>query len=300
MASDNYKIGIDLGGTKIEIILLDKSGTELFRKRIKTPKNSYSLTLELISKLVFEAENLINSDASVGIGIPGKLSQKNELIEYANSTYLIGKPLILDLENLLNRKINVQNDANCFTLSEYTDGAGKNVDSLFGVILGSGVGGGIVINDRLHEGLNSNSGEWGHNQMPWSSELELKSNPCYCGRLGCIEAFLSGKGFQKTFFNITNKNISPEKIVELVDQEDEFAIQAMELYELRLAKSLSIVINLLDPDMIVLGGGLSNINRIYDKVPMLLDEYVLSDSISTQIIKAVHGDSSGVRGAAWL
>ena len=299
MKSNNYKIGIDLGGTKIEIILIDIIGREVYRKRIKTPSN-YELTVKSITNLVLQAEESINDKASIGIGIPGKLSSKTNFIEYSNSTYLINKPLIYDLEKSLSRKIKVQNDANCFALSEFKDGAGKDTKSLFAVILGSGVGGGIIINGELHEGSNSNAGEWGHNRLPWSTDNEINSRICYCGKKGCIETFLSGKGLRDSFYELTQKAFSSEQIVDLSFKQDPAAISILELYEERLAKSLSLIINTLDPEMIVIGGGMSNIDRIYQNVPNLIGKYVLSDSINTKIVKAFHGDSSGVRGAAWL
>ena len=299
MKSNNYKIGIDLGGTKIEIILIDIIGREVYRKRIKTPSN-YELTVKSITNLVLQAEESINDKASIGIGIPGKLSSKTNFIEYSNSTYLINKPLIYDLEKSLIRKIKVQNDANCFALSEFKDGAGKDTKSLFAVILGSGVGGGIIVNGELHEGSNSNAGEWGHNRLPWSNDNEINSRICYCGKKGCIETFLSGKGLRDSFYELTQKAFSSEQIVDLSFKQDPEAISILELYEERLAKSLSLIINTLDPEMIVIGGGMSNIDRIYQNVPNLIGKYVLSDSINTKIVKALHGDSSGVRGAAWL
>ena len=300
MKSSNYKIGIDLGGTKIEIILIDAIGCEIFRKRIKTPVSNYELTIKSITNLVTQAEEYINDQASIGIGIPGKLSTKTNFIEYSNSTYLINKPLIYDLEKSLIRKIKVQNDANCFALSEFKDGAGKDTKSLFAVILGSGVGGGIIVNGELHEGSNSNAGEWGHNRLPWSNDNEINSRICYCGKKGCIETFLSGKGLRDSFYELTQKAFSSEQIVDLSFKQDPAAISILELYEERLAKSLSLIINTLDPEMIVIGGGMSNIDRIYQNVPNLIGKYVLSDSINTKIVKAFHGDSSGVRGAAWL
>jgi fructokinase len=300
MKETNCMIGIDLGGTKIEIILLDLSGKELLRKRIKTPINDYPNTLTSISNLIFEFEKTGDYYASVGIGIPGKISQNTNLIEYANSTYLIGKPLIKDLEKNINRKIKVENDANCFALSEYVDGSANNANSLFAAILGTGVGGGIIINGDLVQGINSSTGEWGHNRLPWSNDLEIAGQHCYCGLLGCIETFLSGAGLQKSFFKFSKIHLSVEEIVDLSLKNNDLALKTLKLYEIRLAKSLSMVINVLDPEIIVLGGGLSNIDRIYDNVPPLLNKYVISDSVATKLVKAKYGDSSGVRGAAWL
>lgn len=300
MKETNCMIGIDLGGTKIEIIALDLLGKELLKKRIKTPINDYPNTLTSISNLIFEFEKTGDYHSSVGIGIPGKISQNTNLIEYANSTYLVGKPLIKDLEKIINRKIKVENDANCFALSEYVDGSAKNANSLFAAILGTGVGGGIIINGELVNGLNSAAGEWGHNRLPWSNDLEIEDQNCYCGLQGCIETFLSGAGLKKTYFKLSKMILSAEEIVDLSRKNNDLALKALKLYEIRLAKSLSMIINVLDPEIIVLGGGLSNIDRIYDNVPDLLNEYVISDSVTTKLVKAKHGDSSGVRGAAWL
>jgi len=300
MKETNCMIGIDLGGTKIEIIALDLLGKELLKKRIKTPINDYPNTLTSISNLIFEFEKTGGYHSSVGIGIPGKISQNTNLIEYANSTYLVGKPLIKDLEKIINRKIKVENDANCFALSEYVDGSAKNANSLFAAILGTGVGGGIIINGELVNGLNSAAGEWGHNRLPWSNDLEIEDQNCYCGLQGCIETFLSGAGLKKTYFKLSKMILSAEEIVDLSQKNNDLALKALKLYEIRLAKSLSMIINVLDPEIIVLGGGLSNIDRIYDNVPDLLNEYVISDSVTTKLVKAKHGDSSGVRGAAWL
>ena len=300
MKETNCMIGIDLGGTKIEIIALDLLGKELLKKRIKTPINDYPNTLTSISNLIFEFEKTGDYHSSVGIGIPGKISQNTNLIEYANSTYLVGKPLIKDLEKIINRKIKVENDANCFALSEYVDGSAKNANSLFAAILGTGVGGGIIINGELVNGLNSAAGEWGHNRLPWSNDLEIEDQHCYCGLQGCIETFLSGAGLKKTYFKLSKMILSAEEIVDLSQKNNDLALKALKLYEIRLAKSLSMIINVLDPEIIVLGGGLSNIDRIYDNVPDLLNEYVISDSVTTKLVKAKHGDSSGVRGAAWL
>lgn len=300
MKETNCMIGIDLGGTKIEIIALDLLGKELLKKRIKTPINDYPNTLTSISNLIFEFEKTGDYHSSVGIGIPGKISQNTNLIEYANSTYLVGKPLIKDLEKIINRKIKVENDANCFALSEYVDGSAKNANSLFAAILGTGVGGGIIINGELVNGLNSAAGEWGHNRLPWSNDLEIEDQNCYCGLQGCIETFLSGAGLKKTYFKLSKMILSAEEIVDLSQKNNDLALKALKLYEIRLAKSLSMIINVLDPEIIVLGGGLSNIDRIYDNVPDLLNEYVISDSVTTKLVKAKHGDSSGVRGAAWL
>ena len=300
MKETNCMIGIDLGGTKIEIIAIDLSGKELLKKRINTPINDYPNTLTSISNLIFEFEKTGDYHSSVGIGIPGKISQNTNLIEYSNSTYLIGKPLIKDLEKIINRKIKIENDANCFALSEYVDGSAKNANSLFAAILGTGVGGGIIINGDLVQGINSAAGEWGHNRLPWSNDLEIEDQHCYCGLLGCIETFLSGAGLKKTYFKLSKMILSVEEIVDLSQKNNDLALKALKLYEIRLAKSLSMIINVLDPEIIVLGGGLSNIDRIYDNVPDLLNEYVISDSVTTKLVKAKHGDSSGVRGAAWL
>jgi fructokinase len=281
------RIGIDLGGTKIEALALE-GGREVFRKRIAAPRGSYEATVSAVASLVGEM-----GEGSVGIGIPGALSRVTGLVKNANSTWLIGKPLKSDLEEALQREVRLENDANCFALSEATDGAGQGAAVVFGVILGTGVGGGIVVRGRLLAGPNAIAGEWGHNPLPAPTALDLPLGPCYCGRKGCIETYLSGPGLSRDHEQATGRRLAAEEIVFLGDA-------ALARYEERLARALASVINLLDPDVIVLGGGMSNAARLYTEVPRLWSRYVFSDHVATRLSRPAHGDSSGVRGAAWL
>ena len=282
------RIGIDLGGTKIEALALDAAGREVFRKRVPSPRGDYAATISAISSLVCEI-----GEGSVGIAIPGALSQVTGLVKNANSTWLIGKPLKQDLESALQRKVRIENDANCFALSEATDGAGRGAEVVFGVILGTGVGGGIGVNGKVLTGANAIAGEWGHNPLPLPSAQDLPLPDCYCGRAGCIETYLSGPGLARDHELRTGRRLPPEEIVSLGDQ-------SLERYMERLARALASVINLLDPDVIVLGGGMSKLGRLYTEVPRLWRRYVFSDHVATRLAPPVHGDSSGVRGAAWL
>ncbi len=294
------QIGIDLGGTKIEAIALDKNGTELARKRVDTPQGNYAATLEQIFALVTALETKLSRQGSVGVGIPGTLSPATSLVKNANSTCLIGHPLDKDLKKTLNRPVRLANDADCFTVSEATDGAAKGARSVFGVILGTGVGGGIVINGKPLCGPNAITGEWGHNALPWPQPHELPGPNCYCGQKGCIETFLSGPALSFYYQKIAGKSLLPEEINLQAELGDPDANKALEQYENRLAKALASVINILDPEVIVLGGGLSNIKRLYANVPKLWHEWVFSDRVETKLVQNHHGDSSGVRGAAWL
>ena len=281
------RIGVDLGGTKIEAIALDEACTEVFRKRSPTPRGDYEATLQAISSLVREA-----GEGSVGIGIPGTLSSVTGLVKNANSTWLIGKPLKEDLQGLLKREVRIENDANCFALSEAVDGAGKGAEVVFGVILGTGVGGGIVVHGKVVQGINAIAGEWGHNPLPLPTAQDLPLPPCYCGRAGCIETYLSGPGLARDHALLSGQSLNPEEIVG-----DE---RTMARYTERLARALAGVINVLDPDVIVLGGGMSNVGRLYTDVPRLWTRTVFSDQVATRLARNAHGDSSGVRGAAWL
>ncbi|HEV2430969.1 MAG TPA: ROK family protein, partial [Burkholderiales bacterium] len=281
------RIGIDLGGTKIEALALDAAGREVFRKRVSSPRGDYAATISAISSLVCEI-----GEGSAGIAIPGALSQVTGLVKNANSTWLIGKPLKQDLESALQRKVRIENDANCFALSEATDGAGRGAEVVFGVILGTGVGGGIGVNGKVLTGANAIAGEWGHNPLPLPSAQDLPLPDCYCGRAGCIETYLSGPGLARDHELRTGRRLPPEEIVSLGDQ-------SLERYMERLARALASVINLLDPDVIVLGGGMSKVGRLYTEVPRLWTRYVFSDHVATRLAPPVHGDSSGVRGAAW-
>ena len=293
------RIGIDLGGTKIEAIVLDNAGDEHFRHRVATPRGSYEKTIGTIVDLVAAAEAHIGSQCTIGVGIPGTVSPATGLIKNENSTWLIGKRFDRDLKNALDRPVRLANDANCFALSEASDGAGANVASVFGVILGTGVGGGLVMSGRLASGANAIAGEWGHNPLPWREDGEDPGPECWCGKHGCIETFLSGPAFEAQWFTATNQKQSVAEIVEL-SISDRVAESHVARYENRLARSLATVINLIDPDIIVLGGGLSNIDRLYENVPRMWQRFAFSDEIETPLRRAEHGDSSGVRGAAWL
>ncbi len=294
-------IGIDLGGTKIEVLLLDSAGRECFRKRLPTPQGQYEATLQTIRLLVDEAEQQAGKACTVGIGTPGAISPATGLMKNANSVVLNGKPVRGDLETLLQRDVRIENDANCFALSEATDGAGAGAAVVFGVIVGTGTGAGIVVHGRVLTGANAISGEWGHNPLPWPQREELPGKPCYCGKQGCIETWLSGPGFEAEYRLAANGAFGASvDIVQQAEQGDALAEQQLQAYEERMAKSLAHVINILDPDVIVLGGGMSNIQRLYHNVPQRWGKYVFSDQVSTRLLAPRFGDSSGVRGAAWL
>lgn len=293
----NVRLGIDLGGSKIEIIALADSGSELLRRRIVTPQNDYGATLTAVATLVEQAERDLGQRSSVGIGIPGVESPATGLIKNANSTCLIGKPLRRDLQTQLQREIRVANDANCFALSEATDGAGEGAEVVFGVILGTGVGGGIVVRGQVLTGANAIAGEWGHNWMPGDERFRPD---CYCGRKGCVETFLSGPALAADHLRTNHAVLSSEAISEGAIHGDVACEATLRRYEARLARAVAQVINILDPNAVVLGGGLSNLDRLYDNVPRLWGEYIFSDHVGTRLVKNRHGDSSGVRGAAWL
>ena len=304
------RLGIDLGGTKIEIIALDDRGKELLRRRVATPKDDYYETLQAIAQLVRDAKAELGqqgsaSSCSLGIGTPGALSSATGRLKNSNSVVLNGQPILQDLEALLQRKVQISNDANCFALSEAVDGAAAGAEVVFGVILGTGVGAGIVVNGHVLTGHvltgpNGIAGEWGHNPLPWPEPHELPGPPCYCGKRGCIETFLSGPGMMQLHKQQTGDSLNSEDIVARAEQGDAVCVQTMQTYEHRLARSLAHVINILDPDVIVLGGGMSNIERLYRNVPALWGEWVFSDRVDTKLVKHRFGDSSGVRGAAWL
>ena len=293
-------IGVDLGGTKIEVLLINQQGQELLRKRVATPKGDYQATLRAIQSLVLEAEQQAGMRCTVGMGTPGAISTVTGLMKNANSVVLNGQPLKADIENLLQRPVYIENDANCFALSEATDGAGAGASIVFGVIIGTGTGGGIIINGRIVTGANAISGEWGHNPLPWPHADELPGEPCYCGKQGCIETWLSGPGLAVAYHKLSGKTLSAHAIVALAEQGETAAESILQAYEERLAKSLAHLINILDPQVIVLGGGMSNIQRLYHTVPQYWQKYVFSDQITTRLVPPCYGDSSGVRGAAWL
>ena len=294
------QIGIDLGGTKIEGIALEADTPVAVRRRLATPRD-YAGTLDAIARIVGEIEVEAGRTGTVGVGIPGVVSHATGLVKNANSTWLIGRALLADLEARLARPVRVANDANCFTLSEAIDGAGQGFETVFGVILGTGVGGGIAVRQRIHEGPNQVAGEWGHNPLPWMTEEERASAPkCYCGKVGCVETFLSGPGFERDFALLSGAQRSSQDIVRAAAAGDPHSFQTLERYRDRLARALAVVIDVLDPDAVVLGGGMSNLPDLASAVSSLLPRYVFSDTVLTKVLVNVHGDSSGVRGAAWL
>ncbi|ELE8405521.1 fructokinase [Salmonella enterica] len=297
------RIGIDLGGTKTEVIALDDAGEQRFRHRLPTPREDYQQTIETIATLVDMAEQATGQTGSVGIGIPGSLSPYTGVVKNANSTWLNGQPFDSDVSRRLKREVRLANDANCLAVSEAVDGAAAGAQTVFAVIIGTGCGAGVALNGRAHIGGNGTAGEWGHNLLPWMDDDELRYReeiPCYCGKQGCIETFISGTGFATDYQRLSGKTLKGDEIIRLVDAQDAVAELAISRYELRLAKALSHVVNILDPDVIVLGGGMSNVERLYKTVPSLMKSFVFGGECETPVRKARHGDSSGVRGAAWL
>ncbi len=295
------RIGVDLGGSKIEAVAIDSDGRELARRRTPTPKGGYSEILDAVGSLVSIIEAEANATgASVGVGIPGALSLQSGLVKNANTTPLIGQPLDKDLGRILQRPVRLANDANCFALSEAVDGAGAGYRLVFGVILGSGTGGGISIGAQVHTGLNAIAGEWGHNPLPWADPDESPGAACYCGKRGCIETFLSGPGLAADFQAASGEELTAQGIAKAAQDGSQAARDALARYETRLAKALAMVINILDPDVIVLGGGLSNLPGLTTNVPKIWGRYCFSDEVTTPLVQNRHGDSSGVRGAAWL
>ena len=295
-----YRIGVDLGGTKIEAVALDADGAVVWRERVPTPQHrqrSADDVYDAIAGLVTRCETALNATASVGIGTPGSLSPKTGLLRGSNTVMLNGQPVKQALEARLKREVRMANDANCFALSEAVDGAGKGAGSVFGVILGTGVGGGVVINGEIVKGPHAIAGEWGHNPLPWPTADELPGTHCHCGKQGCIETWLSGPGIAAHF---EDGRTPTTEIVKRGGALDAVAEAYLQRVEDRLARALATIINIIDPEMIVLGGGVSNIARLYDNVPLLLPKYVFSEFVETKISRNVHGDSGGVRGAAWL
>jgi fructokinase len=290
------RIGVDLGGTKIEAILLGDQGVTLARRRVATPARSYESTLRAIKDLVHQLECEAGARATVGIGMPGAISPKTGLVKNANSTWLNGSKLDRDLEAALDRPVRLANDADCFALSEATDGAAAGAGVVFGAILGTGVGGGVVIGGKLLAGADAIAGEWGHNPLPWPTDAERPGASCYCGRRGCIETFLSGPGLARDH----GAGLDGAAVASLAGAGEPAAIAALERYADRLARALATVVNLLDPHAIVLGGGLSRIAALYDVVPPLLERHVFSDRLAARLLPPRHGDASGARGAAWL
>ncbi len=327
------RIGIDLGGTKTEIICLDRgNGKELYRLRIPTLRDDYAVTIKSIRDLVETAEGLLGQKGTVGVGIPGSISSVTGLVKNSNSLWTIGKPLDKDLSAALDRTVRVENDANCFTVSEATDGAAEGAKNVFGVIIGTGCGGGVCIDGKTVRGLNGIGGEWGHNPLPYPRSFNQKQEEalslfeglastaekiptyfakspeesetpgplCYCGKRGCQETWISGTGFKNDYRRVNGETLSTHDIIAAAKEGEPKAVAALERYSDRLARALSVVINLLDPEVIVLGGGMSNVMSLYEAVPKMWQKYIFSDTIHTRLLPPRHGDSSGVRGAAWL
>jgi fructokinase len=294
------RIGVDLGGTKIEAIALDEDGTVLERRRVATPRDDYEATLDAVTRLVRDVESALGRQGTVGIGTPGAVSPATGLLKNSNSVCLNGRPLADDLSRRLERPLRFANDANCFALSEARDGAAAGARLVFGVIVGTGTGGGFVLDGRGWGGPNAIAGEWGHNPLPWPREGEWPGPSCYCGKTGCIETFLSGPGLVRDYAAADGEEIEPARIVARANEGEPRAQGALARYESRMARALATVINVLDPDVIVLGGGMSNVARLYTNVPALWTQHVFSDRVDTRLVPPRHGDSSGVRGAAWL
>jgi fructokinase len=294
------RLGIDLGGSKIEIAAFDDAGGEILRRRVPTPRGDYRATVGAVAALVESVENQLHDRGTVGIGMPGAESRVTGLIKNANSTCLIGQPLRRDLQILLQREVRLANDANCFALSEAVDGAAAGAEVVFGVIIGTGCGGGVVVRGHVLAGANAIAGEWGHNPLPWPGDHERPGPACYCGKRGCLETWLSGPGLARDFRAAGGGELSAQAIAAGAGSGDAACLAALERYEDRLARGLAQVVNVLDPDVIVLGGGLSNIARLYDNVPRLWDRHIFSDHVATRLVPPRHGDSGGVRGAAWL
>jgi fructokinase len=297
---EHVRIGVDLGGTKIEFVALERDGRELHRHRIATPRFDYEATVRAVMEAVQGIEKKIGRSATVGVGIPGTISTKTGLVKNANSTWLNGKPFDKDLGKALGREVRCANDANCLAVSEATDGAGAGKHVVFAVILGTGCGGGIALDGRVHSGSNGVAGEWGHNTLPWMRTEEFPGPACYCGRNGCLETWISGTGLEADYQRATKISLKGLEITARSDAGEAAALAALDRFEDRLTRGLAQVINLLDPDVIVMGGGASQIPRLYQNVPARLRDYVFGGEADTHILPAKHGDASGVRGAAWL
>ena len=297
---ERIRIGVDLGGTKIEFVALERDGSELHRRRIATPRFDYAGTVRAVAGAVEGIEKELGRSATVGVGIPGTISTKTGLVKNANSTWLNGTPFDKDLSKALAREVRCANDANCLAVSEATDGAGAGKHVVFAVILGTGCGGGIALDGRVHSGSNGVAGEWGHNTLPWMRAEEFPGPACYCGRNGCIETWISGTGLEADYERTTKVSLKGPEIMARSAKGESAALAALDRFEDRLARGLAQVINLLDPDVIVMGGGASQISRLYQNVPARLKEYVFGREADTPILLARHGDASGVRGAAWL
>lgn len=294
------RIGIDLGGTKIEGIALDDDGQERIRRRVSTPKQDYEGTVRAIIELARSFESELGTSATLGIGMPGAISPQTGLVKNANSTWLIGRPFDKDLIAAWGREVRCANDANCLAVSEAVDGAAAGAEVVFAVIIGTGTGAGIAINGRAHTGQNAIAGEFGHIPLPWAGPEDDPPPPCYCGKKGCLETYISGTGFEKDYAKVVGDRIPGSAIMVRATDGEKEALAALDRYESRLARGLAVVITVLDPDVVVLGGGMSNIERLYDAMPKLLPRYVFGGEVATPVRQSKHGDSSGVRGAAWL
>lgn len=300
MSHESIRIGVDLGGTKIEAIALDRIGEILARRRIATPQDDYGAIVRAIAALVHDLELETDRRGTVGVGGPGSISTHTGLVKGSNTAVVNGKPLDADLAQALGRPVRVENDANCFALSEAVDGAGRGARVVFGVILGTGVGGGIVVDGRIHAGRNRVAGEWGHTPLPWMTPGEYPGRRCFCGHDGCIETFLSGPGMAQDYLARTGARVRGVEIVARADRGEAAALATLEAYRDRLARALAIVVDILDPDVVVLGGGVSNVGRIYEGLTERVAAHAFTDALDTKILRNVHGDSGGVRGAAWL
>ncbi len=295
----HFRLGIDLGGTKTEVAVLDDNFQPVYRKRVATPSHDYEAILNLIVDLVNDAEKSLQVKPTIGIGTPGAISPHSGLLKNSNTTCMNGKPFMFDIEQRLGCSVKIQNDANCFALSEALTGAGNGYSVVFGVILGTGTGGGLVVNRQLLSGPNAITGEWGHNPLPWKTEAD-GSPQCYCGKQACIETFISGSGLARNFEKRNSVSLSSEQIVHGARNGDKDCEIMMQFYYDQLARALAHLINIVDPDVIVLGGGMSNIEEIYQQIPRRIGNYIFSDSVETPILPALHGDASGVLGAAML
>lgn len=300
MRSGRLRVGVDLGGTKTEAIAIDPSGAVLLRRRVPTPASDYAAIIATIAALVHSIEAELGGEARVGVGVPGSISPRSGFIRNSNTLVLNQRPFAKDLAQALPRETRIENDANCFALSEATDGAAQGRDVVFGVILGTGVGGGLTLRGQLLRGANAIAGEWGHNPLPRMSPDEFPGARCYCGRKGCIETFLCGGALAQSYGEKSGENVGAEEVARRAGNGEALALGALESYRDRLARALASVVNIVDPDIIVLGGGVSNIDRLYEGLENLVGDYAFTDALATPIVRNRHGDSSGVRGAAWL
>jgi fructokinase len=294
------RIGIDLGGTKIELVALMQGSEIVWRERVPTPARDYDATVRAMRDLVLRAESHLRQRGTIGIAIPGTISTKTGHVKNANSTCLIGHPLDRDMESALGRPVRVANDANCFALSEAIDGAAKGAQVVFGIIAGTGVGGGVVVGSHVLAGANGIAGEWGHNPLPSPSHAEIPGPPCYCGKRGCIESWLSGPALARQFREMTGRNMIGTEIARDAEAGDPAAQTVMEIFYDRFARAIASVVNILDPDVVVMGGGLSNMDSLYRELPERVMRYAFTPEVPIRLLKNLHGDSSGVRGAAWL